>query len=103
MTQPARIPRASPAQPSHSGRITNADLLRLMQEMQRDIADVKSDVAGVQDQLAPIRRAWLDGQAGLKGAAWTLSSVGLVLGLWWSGIIQKALHFLGNTSPPGAP
>jgi hypothetical protein len=41
-------------------------------------------------------------------AAWLLTVSPLVLsafviGLWWSGVVQKTLQFLGNFTPPGAP
>jgi hypothetical protein len=86
-----------------SDRVTNSDLHAMLQDLKRDLAAVKTDVEGMQEQLAPIRRAWLDGRAGLKGAAWTLSGVAFVLGLWWSGMIQKLWQFLHTAPPPGAP
>jgi hypothetical protein len=84
-------------------RITNSDLHDMLQDLKRDLQAVKADVAGVQEQFAPIRKAWLDGQAGLKGAGLALSGVAFVIAIWWSGLVQKVLQFLHTTTPPGAP
>jgi hypothetical protein len=85
-----------------TNRVTNSDLHAMLQELQRDMAGVKADVAGVKEQLAPIRRAYFDGQAMVKGGGLTLTGVFIVLGLWWSGAVQKLWQFLHHAPPPGA-